>query len=49
MQDSVMQSGVTPDDGLGLYTPIVGLVLSLLAARFIKKDENLVKSMDRLR
>ncbi|MFK7950844.1 MAG: DUF4293 domain-containing protein [Saprospiraceae bacterium] len=49
MQDSVMDSGVTPNDGIGLYTPIVGFVLILLAVRAIGKDENMVRSMDRLR
>lgn len=49
MQDSVMSSAVTPEDGLGLYTPIVGLVLIFLAIRAIGKDDKLVRSMDRLR
>ncbi len=49
IQDSVMESTVTPDDGLGLYTPIIGFVLNLLAIRAIQKDDKLVKSMDRLR
>lgn len=49
MQDPVMESSVTPDDGLGLYLPILGFVLNLLAIRAIGKDEKLVKSMDRLR
>ena len=40
---------VVIDDGLGIYLPIVGLVSTILANRFIKKDNNLVKSMDRLR
>ncbi|MEM8907665.1 MAG: DUF4293 domain-containing protein [Bacteroidota bacterium] len=38
-----------PDDGLGLYLPILFLVFVLLAIRFINKDEKLVRSMDRLR
>lgn len=49
MQDSVMDSGVEPNDGLGLYTPIIGFILILLAVRAIGKDENMVRSMDRLR
>lgn len=50
MQDSVMDSSaVTPNDGIGLYTPIVGFVLILLAVRAIGKDEKMVRSMDRLR
>ncbi|MFK7947737.1 MAG: DUF4293 family protein [Saprospiraceae bacterium] len=47
MQDSVMDSGITPEDGIGLYTPIVGFVLILLAVRTIGKDEKTVRSMDR--
>ncbi len=35
--------------GVGMYLPILGIVLAILAARFTRKDENLVKSMDRLR
>jgi peptidoglycan/LPS O-acetylase OafA/YrhL len=49
MKDGVMESAVSPNDGLGLYTPILGFVLNLLAIRAIGKDEKLVKSMDRLR
>jgi FtsH-binding integral membrane protein len=37
------------NDGLGLYLPFISLVFSILAARFISKDENTVRSMDRLR
>jgi Domain of unknown function (DUF4293) len=37
------------DDGIGLYLPFVSLILSVLAARYIKKDEAIVQSMDRLR
>lgn len=36
-------------DGLAIYLPILGLVLTILANRFIGKDNKLVKSMDRLR
>ena len=35
--------------GMGFLMPIMYLVFSLLAIHFIKKDDNLVKSMDRLR
>jgi len=34
---------------LGLAAPPLALVFSILANRFIRKDEKLVKSMDRLR
>ena len=37
------------DDGLGAYLPIVAGILLLLAIRFIRKDEKLVRSADRLR
>lgn len=36
-------------DKMGLYMPVISLILVGLANYFIKKDENLVKSMDRLR
>ncbi len=36
-------------DSFGIYLPIIGLIFSILAARYIGKDENTVKSMDRLR
>lgn len=34
---------------LGLAAPALSLIFSMLANRFIRKDEKLVKSMDRLR
>lgn len=37
------------DDGFGAYLPIIAGVLLLLAIRFIRKDEKLVRSADRLR
>lgn len=49
IQDGVMQTSTTPNDGMGLYTPIIGFVLILLAVRAIGKDEKLVRGMDRLR
>lgn len=33
----------------GVYLPIVQILLTLLAIRFIKKDDDLVRSADRLR
>lgn len=42
----------TPEQGeylSGFYLPAVGLLLNVLANRFIKRDEDLVRSMDRLR
>lgn len=40
---------VTVNDRIGMYLPIVALIFTLLAYRYINKDEKLVKSMDRLR
>jgi Domain of unknown function (DUF4293) len=37
------------DDKLGIYLPLISLVFSILAGRYINKDENTVRSMDRLR
>lgn len=37
------------NDAFGLYLPFICLILSILAARFISKDEKTVRSMDRLR
>jgi Mn2+/Fe2+ NRAMP family transporter len=37
------------NDGIGLYLPFIAILCSILAIRFIKKDDKLVKSMDRLR
>jgi hypothetical protein len=36
-------------EGIGILFPILSIVLAWLANRYIKKDDNLVKSMDRLR
>lgn len=35
--------------GIGMFLPIVALVALGMAGRAIKKDENLIKSMDRIR
>lgn len=48
-EGSLNNPNVTIDDGLGIYLPIIALITTILAIRFIKKDNNLVKSMDRLR
>jgi len=37
------------EKGIGMFLPIVAIVLLVLANKFIKKDEDLVKSVDRLR
>lgn len=44
---TTMQAGLKP--GIGALFPLLGLVLLVLAFRFIDKDEKIVKSMDRLR
>lgn len=38
-----------PKNGIGMFIPIVSIVLVALANKAIKKDEDLVKSVDRLR
>ncbi len=44
-----MATDIKVEDELGVFAPPVALLFIILANRFIKKDENLVKSMDRLR
>ena len=49
---SLNLSGETPavsEKGLGMFLPAVAIVLLVLANKAIKKDEDLVKSVDRLR
>ena len=48
-QYSKMPSDLIIDDGLGIYLPILALITTILANRFIKKDDKLVRSSDRLR
>jgi hypothetical protein len=48
-QDSATLASVPVNDGAGAYLPLGFIIFGILALRFIKKDENLVKSMDRLR
>ncbi len=35
--------------GLGFFLPLLAIFLNILANRFIKKDEKLVRSLDRIR
>lgn len=42
-------SEITTQLGFGLAMPMIGAMLAFVGNIFIKKDENLVKSMDRLR
>jgi glucan phosphoethanolaminetransferase (alkaline phosphatase superfamily) len=48
-QDGIMQQGNEVNDDAGAYLPFVFLIFGILALRYIQKDDNLVKSMDRLR
>lgn len=38
-----------PEKGIELAAPIIAIVMLLLANRYIKRDERLVKSADRIR
>lgn len=40
---------VTSEKGIGMFIPTVAILFSVMANRAIKKDEDLVKSVDRLR
>ena len=40
---------VVPEKGVGMFLPIFSIVFLVLANKAIKKDEDLVKSVDRLR
>lgn len=44
-----VQSNANVEDGVGLYLPILSLVLTIVSLKYINKDDKLVKSMDRLR
>ena len=48
---SLTMSGETSvsEKGIGMFVPIIVIVLLALANKAIKKDEDLVKSVDRLR
>lgn len=37
------------EKGIGIFTPIIVIILLVMANKAIKKDEDLVKSVDRLR
>lgn len=41
--------GITPEYGTAIFFPVAALLFQLLAMRFIKKDEETVRSADRLR
>lgn len=40
---------VTSEKGIGMFIPTVAILFTVLANKAIKKDEDLVKSVDRLR
>jgi len=40
---------IAVEDQIGLFLPLVAILFAALANHFIKKDDKLVKSMDRLR
>jgi hypothetical protein len=40
---------IVSEKGIGSFLPVVTIFLLVFANRFIKKDEDLVKSVDRLR
>ncbi len=46
---SLMISGEISEKGIGMFLPILAILLLVLANKAIKKDEDLVKSVDRLR
>lgn len=48
-EGTAMIEGATIDDGTGLYVVAINIVFAFLASYFIKKDQKLVESMDRLR
>lgn len=49
MQNSQDIGNRAVDDGVGMYLPMASFIFLLLAYRYINKDEQLVRSMDRLR
>jgi hypothetical protein len=40
---------ITSEKGIGMFLPTIAILFSVMANRAIKKDEDLVKSVDRLR
>lgn len=44
-----MPAGGSVQYGIGLGLPVIAMICNWLAARFIRKDEHLVRSADRLR
>lgn len=46
---SNLPGGFDSEKGIGLFAPFISIVLLIIANRYIKKDEKLVKSVDRFR
>ncbi len=42
-------TALVPEKGIGMFLPVISIVMLVLANKAIKKDEDLVKSVDRLR
>lgn len=47
--DELVKTDTPGDYQAGFYLPVLGLIVNSLANRFIKRDEDLVRSVDRLR
>jgi hypothetical protein len=47
--DELVKTTEPGDYQAGFYLPVLGLIVNSLANRFIKRDEDLVRSVDRLR
>ncbi len=43
------ETSAVSEKGIGMFLPIISIVMLVLANKAIKKDEDLVKSVDRLR
>lgn len=49
-QSQILSGGdFSPEKGIGMFIPVISIVLLALANKAIKRDEDLVKSVDRLR
>ena len=46
---NISGEALVSEKGIGIFLPILSIVVLVLANKAIKKDENLVKSVDRLR
>lgn len=46
---TMLGEGFTEQFELGFYLPLVSIICNLFSNRYIKKDEELVKSVDRIR